>query len=384
MLADRGLFRALSSEDRRLSHVMVGVLLAGWLAGGCGGSTHQRRATSAAVRQAQSAVSRAPAPLSAYRGPKGGPPLQPRAPVVFVAAGLTDGGIAAVARGVQQATREIHWPLVILDGAGNVYGQRQALLAAMRLRPGGIILGGVDAAGERAVLKQAQARDIPVVGWHSTVQPGPDRTLGLFTNVTSDPAVVGRLAADYAIAASHGTAQVVIFADPENAIETYTAQAMKSEIAQCPGCSVLSVIEVPSANAAVGLSGVFEANLLRFGSRWNYMLATDGAYVDGSRAALIGAGRAGDQPPFSISAGAGDESEFERIRANDYQKATIAEPLNLQGWQLIDELNRARAHQPPSGYVAPPRLITAADVPSGEAFDPLSGYRQNYLRIWGR
>jgi ribose transport system substrate-binding protein len=56
----------------------------------------------------------------------------------------------------------------------------------------------------------------------------------------------------------------------------------------------------------------------------------------------------------------------------------------MQGWQIIDELNRARAGQPPSGYIAPPRLITRADVPDGVVFDPPSGYRANYERIWGR
>jgi len=93
-------------------------------------------------------------------------------------------------------------------------------------------------------------------------------------------------------------------------------------------------------------------------------------------------GRAADQPPFSVTAGDGDAPEFARIRAGVYQKATVAEPLYLQGWQLIDELNRARTGQPASGYVAPPRLITRQDVPSGGVFDPPSGYRENYLRIW--
>jgi len=114
------------------------------------------------------------------------------------------------------------------------------------------------------------------------------------------------------------------------------------------------------------------------------LLATNGAYVEGASAALIAAGRRGDEPPFSVAVGEGDESEFARIRANQYQKASVAEPLTLQGWQLIDELNRARAGQPPSGYVAPPRLITQANVPNGAVFDPPSGYRQNYLRIWRR
>lgn len=78
----------------------------------------------------------------------------------------------------------------------------------------------------------------------------------------------------------------------------------------------------------------------------------------------------------------GDEAEFARVRADDYQKAAGAELLNLRGWQLIDELNRARAGQPASGYVAPPRLITRSDAPNGPVFDPDSGYRKHYLHIW--
>src|SRR3954447_22398988 len=115
-----------------------------------------------------------------------------------------------------------------------------------------------------------------------------------------------------------------------------------------------------------------------------YMLAVNGNYFAGSRAALIDAGRRGDDPPYAVAAGDGDASELERIRSRNYQRASVAEPLYLQGWQLIDELNRARAGRPPSDYVAPPRLIAAADVPSGDVFDPPSGYRARFERIWGR
>jgi len=110
----------------------------------------------------------------------------------------------------------------------------------------------------------------------------------------------------------------------------------------------------------------------------------NGAYIDGARNALIGAGRPGDEPPFSVGVGGGDESQFARIASSAYQRASVAEPLNLEGWQLIDELNRARAGKSPSGYVAPPSLITLANVPSSGSFDPPSGYRQNYRRIWRR
>jgi ribose transport system substrate-binding protein len=113
------------------------------------------------------------------------------------------------------------------------------------------------------------------------------------------------------------------------------------------------------------------------------MLAINGNYFAGSRAALIDAGRQGSEPPFAVAAGDGDPSEFERIRSADYQKASIAEPLYLQGWQLVDELNRALAGRPASGYVAPPRLITRRDVPTGPVYEPNAPYRDNFRRIWG-
>ena len=364
---------------------MGGILLAGLLAGGCGAGEQGGSATPAspAVREARAVVASTPPP-SAYRGPTTGPPAQPSAPVVFVAADLTDGGIAAVARGVQEAARAIGWPLQILDGQANVVGESEALHAALRLRPGGIILGGVDAAEQQPALREARAQGVPVVGWHAAPRPGPDPKLGLFTNVTSDPAAVARLAADYAIAGSNGTATVAIFTDSEYAIDTYTSELMAADIRTCGGCSVLETFDSPVSTASIGAVSLVAALLERYGKRVNYLLAVNGAFIDGASTALTGAGLRGDQEPFSLAAGEGVESEFGRVRGDEYQKASVAEPLNLEGWQLIDELNRARAGQPPSGYVAPPRLITQSDVPSGAVFDPPSGYRENYTRIWRR
>ena len=160
---------------------------------------------------------------------------------------------------------------------------------------------------------------------------------------------------------------------------------MASLIRKCRRCSVLQIVDTPIATAQIRMRPRSSPALLEpYGARFRYLLAVNGAYVAGASVGLLNAGRRGDQPPFAVAAGDGDASEFARIRANDYQKASVAEPLNLQGWQLIDELNRARAGQPPSGYVAPPRLITQADVPSGAVFDPPTGYRANYRRIWGR
>ena len=372
------------SVARRRSRTTATVLLAAVVlaASGCGGHRSGDDAAGAAVARAKAEVARALTTVGAYRGPPHGPSARPSGLVVFVAADLSNGGIAGVARGVQQAARAIGWRIEILDGQATVQGRRSALREALRLRPAGIILGGFNAAEQQPALRRARALGIPVVGWHSTAQPGPDRELDLFTNVTTDPAAVAHLAASYAIADSDGMAGAVIFTDSEYAIATYKSDVMAATLRKCPRCTMLQIVDTPIATAQIRVPSLVTALLQRYGRRITYILAINGAYVAGARVGLFGAGRSGDQPPFSIAAGDGDASEFARIRAGDYQKATVAEPLNLQGWQLIDELNRARAGQPPSGYVAPPRLITADDVPNGAVFDPPSGYRRNYLRIW--
>jgi ribose transport system substrate-binding protein len=383
--ANPGVLRASRSVPRCRSRLLASVVVAGLVAVGCGG-THGRGApsTDPVVRQAKADVARALAPPTGYRGPAWGPRAQRPGLVVFVAGDLTNGGIAGVARGVQQAVRVIGWQLLVLDGGGTTAGQAAALRAALRLKPIGIVLGGFDAAAQRLSLRRARALSIPVVGWHAGTRPGPDRYAGLFTNVSTDPASVARLAADYAIARSGGTAGVVIFTDRRYPIAADKADVMAAQIRRCRRCSVLDIVNSPINLAQQQMPAIASSLLHRFGSRFRYMLTINGIYIGGALAAFVNAGRHGDDPPFAIGAGDGDASDFERIRTGDHQTATIAEPLYLQGWQIVDELNRARAGQPPSGYVAPPRLITRADVPAGVVFDPPSGARANYRRIWGR
>jgi ribose transport system substrate-binding protein len=336
------------------------------------------------VKQAQARVEQAVSSSDDDRGPAAGPQAQPPLLVVFIAADLTNGGIAGVARGVQEATRTVGWPLRILDGQGNPAGHRSALKAAIRLKPGGIILGGFDAAEHLALMRRAEARNIPVVGWHASPRPGPDPRNRLFTNVTTDPDEVARLAARYVIADSDGTAGAVIFTDSQFAIARRKVNVMRAELRSCRRCAVLQTIDTPIASAQVATPTLVTSLLQRYGPRFRYLLTINGAYIAGARAGLVGAGRRPGDPPFGVAAGDGDAAEFERIRSGDYQRASVAEPLYLQGWQLVDEVNRARAGEPTSGYIAPPRLITSANVPDGGVYDPGGGYRENYSRIWGR
>lgn len=344
--------------------------------------------TAAIVAEAKAVVAKAAAPATKWDGPTQGPKAQAGKLIVYVAADQRNGGIAAVAQGVAEAAKAIGWELRILDGQGTTAAIGAALNQAMVLKPSGIILGGLDAVEQKDAVSRAAAQGIKVVGWHAAPTPGPLAAPPVFANITTDAEQVAKVAADYVIAESQGTAGVVIFTDSHFAIAMKKADVMRDEIRRCAGCQVLSYEDSPLGEASTRTPQLMTSLLQRFGKAWTYSLGINDLYFDFGAPALRAAGVPSSGPPIAISAGDGSESAFARIRAGEYQIATVAEPLNLQGWQAVDELNRAIAGAPWSGYVIPVHLVTRENIASGGGpkatiYDPPSGYRDEYRKIWG-
>nr|WP_237724690.1 hypothetical protein [Deinococcus alpinitundrae] len=128
--------------------------------------------------------------------------------------------------------------------------------------------------------------------------------------------------------------------------------------------------------------------LQKYGAKWNYSLGINDLYFDGMLPALTAAGINPTGQLSNSSAGDGSQSAYQRIRTGQYQDATIPEPVNLQGWQLIDELNRAFAGQKPSGFSIPVHIVTKANIAydggAKDSFDPQNGYKTQYRKIWGK
>ncbi len=100
--------------------------------------------------------------------------------------------------------------------------------------------------------------------------------------------------------------------------------------------------------------------------------------------------RAGGVDPSQviIVSADGNKSAYERIRAGgQYQLVTASEPYKMQGYQAIDELNRAFHKMPPSGFVQTPYLVTpeniAAEGGDKNTFIPSNDYEKHYLELWG-
>ena len=374
----------------------MGFLAAAALAiGGCaspGASTSTGASTSPAASnalldEAMGLLQKAEQHTTTWDGPTSGPKAQTGKLVVYVAQDMRNGGVLGVSKGVQEAAAAIGWQLKIIDGLGTVNGRVAAINQAVALKPAGIILGSVDAQEEAAPIRAAAQAGIKIVGWHSAAAAGPVSDPPIVTNVTTEATGVAKVAAAFAIQQTHNAAGAVIFWQSGDAIGIKKAETMRSVIQACSGCTVLDYVNTPLAETSTRMPGETSSLLQRFGNKWTIGLGINDLYFDFASPALQSAGVPTSGPPQFISAGDGSVAAFQRVRSGQYQIATVAEPLNEAGWQLIDELNRAIAGEAPSGYVAPVHIVTKDNIQfdggPNNLYDPDNGYRDQYKKIWG-
>ena len=336
---------------------------------------------------ANGVVDAAARPATAWNGPRNGPRAQSGKRIAVVAEDLHNGGILGAIDGVLEAARVIGWHVKIFDSRGDADMRLKILADALASRPDGLVIAGGDAHALLPALRPFAERNIPIVGWHVAARAGPVPGTPVAMNVSSNPLEVARVTALAAIAQSGGRAGVVIFTDSSFRIAQDKAAAMAAVVRACADCTLLEVRDVPISRCQELMPGATRTLLARYGSRWTYTLAINDIYFDYAAPVLTQAGLP-NAAMAMLSAGDGSESAFLRIRTGTFQTGTVAEPLNLQGWQLVDELNRLFAGESVTGYVSPVHLVTADNLAADRGdrlfYDPANGYRDIYRRIWQR
>jgi ribose transport system substrate-binding protein len=365
----------------------------------CGGGTGSNTtnttsssgtATDAAyLKMAKDYIAMVTAPGTPWTGPTTGPMAQGKKLIVYVSSDQRNGGPQGAGDGAQDAARAIGWDFRILDGQGSVQGRTTALNQAIALKPAGIILGNIDTQEQAPVIRRAAMLGIKMVGWHIGPNPGPVNDPPVFTNVTTDPREVAKAAALYAVVDSNGTASAVLFKDSITTISTAKTDAEAAALRACAGCKVLEIQDTPMGDLANRMPSLTTSLLTKYGRQWTYAIAVNDLYFDFSAPSLQAAGvDAASGYPRQISSGDGSVTAFQRIRQRRYQIGTVAEPLHLQGWMCIDELNRAFAGQPPSGFVPPPHLFITSNLDRdggpNNVYEPENGYKDIYRKIWGK
>ena len=322
-----------------------------------------------------------------WDGPTTGPKALPDQTIVVLAGDLKNGGILGATKGIEEAAEQIGWTVRVLDGAGTVSGRSSAMGQALALKPDGIIINGFDSAEQQQGMQAAEEAGIPMVSWHAGSAIGPMEDVGIFANVTTDPMLVSEAAAKWAFADANGEPGVIIFTDSTYQIAIDKADRMKEVIEELGG-TVLEYVDTPIAETSQRMPQLTTSLLQRHGAKWTHSLAINDLYFDFMGPSLAAAGIKGDGSPINVAAGDGSESSYQRIRSAQYQQVTVAEPLNLQGWQLVDEMNRALSGEQWSGYVSPLHVVTTDNIEFDggpeNRFDPGNGYKDAYLAIWNQ
>lgn len=331
------------------------------------------------LQRANARVAKAMAFPNRWEGPTAGPAVTKKRLVVMITWDQRQPAIAALAAGAKEATTAAGWNLATMDCYGMGNRRPEAFSRAMALKPDAIILAGVDAAEMQKEIGQAAKANIPVVGWHAANALGPVN--GLFTNIGADPKEAGQLAALFTVAESKGKAGVVVLGDSSNAYAAAKTAGIVEVLKQCTTCALLGVETMAAAPAE--RTTQFANAGKKYGARWTYAVAaSDMAYDFGAAPTQVA-----NQPNVAaVSAGEGTRDAFQRINGNMLQVGTVAEPLNMQGWQLVDEVNRAVSGEKPSGYHAPAYLVSAQNKAfhggAKNMFEPANGYRDEYRKIW--
>ncbi|MGE0314013.1 MAG: substrate-binding domain-containing protein [Lautropia sp.] len=341
-----------------------------------------------AVADAKKIVEKTSTPNAPWAGPTTGPKAVAGKTIIYVSTDQRNGGALGAGEGVKEAAAKIGWTYKLIDGQGSVSGRASGLAQAIASKPDVIVLGGIDATEQASVIEQAGKQGIVVIGWHSYAKSGPHDKLPIFNNITTDPLEVAASAASYPCATTNGKVGAVIFTDSTYEIAVAKSNAMAKVIKACGDSKVLEIVDTPLADAANRMPQLTTSLLQKYGKAWTHALSINDLTFDFMAPALAAAGVPGNGNPLAVSAGDGSEVAFQRIRQGEYQAGTVAEPLNLQGWQVVDEANRALAKEKQSGFVAPAHLFLPTNIKSDggpkNTYDPDNGYRKVYATIWGK
>jgi ribose transport system substrate-binding protein len=341
------------------------------------------RATDA-VEQAKADTARYSGPQTKWEGPTSAPKPDADKSIVYLSGDEQNDIAHLYGLYMKQAGEKLGWKVTVIDGKGSPTSWLAGMNQAIALKPAGIAMFA-DAASLKDPIKAGVAQGIKFVGLHAAGLPGPQPDLNLFVNIQEDPREIGKAEAQWAIADSNGKARVVILTHNEYAIAEVKSMATKAAVEKCPGCKVLEYVNSPASEAAQRQPQLTTSWVQRFGvpfygtsvgdNDWDFavpVLRAGG--VDTAQVKLVGAD--------------GNRSAYDRIRkGGQYQEVTVSEPIELQAYQAIDELNRAFHGAPPSGFVQPPFLVTKDNIHSEggdkNTFIPSNDYKKHYLEIWG-
>lgn len=364
-----------------------GITLTACSSPGNSGSGTDADVDTTAVEEAMSAVEAATGPTDEWFGPDSAPAPAEDKLIVCVEYTAQDITATTWCDGTEQAAKAIGWRSTTISSQSTADSNRTALQQAIALNPDGIVTS-LDAASNVGLLEEASNAGIVIVGIHSAAEPGPAPELFLFTNLTYEPQAQAAMMANLAIADSNGTARLIVVTDTQYAIAKAKADSAQAQIETCSSCEFLKYVSTPAGSTNADMPGLFTSWVQKYGAEpfYVYSVSDAGFFDPGVSALRVGGVETSGR--VMLLGSDGSPAAYQRIANGEYQIGTIPEPARMQGWQAVDEFNRAFNGEDESGFVQPLHIITkgnvATDLTADGIYEPAVDYASKYTSIWGR
>lgn len=333
-------------------------------------------------------------PATKWYGPSSGPKLKPHQKIVYIPTDATNELSYTWGEDILAIAKKIGWSATMIDGKGTQSGWDAAMTEALALKPNAIIYSA-NAPSLVTFNKEAKASGIAIIGLHATAYAGAAPQYDVYDNVTTQPNAIGETEAEYAIAASCGTAKAIIEYDSTYAVATVKAFAIRAAIERCTTCKLLAFVNSPLAELSTLQPGLCSSWVSKYGTGWWALTIYDGVWdycVPSLKAAGV------SPSAVHLIGSDGTSSAYNRMRTGAYQVATVPEPAQMQAYIAIDEANRAILGLKPDYGSGPGEWVQPAYLAFDQAgngsnlsiaggakdqYYPENGYAQRFLSQWG-
>jgi ABC-type sugar transport system substrate-binding protein len=297
-------------------------------------------------------------------------------------------GCVDLSAGVAQAAQAAGWQERTFDGQGTPTTQNTQILNAVSWGAKVILLIAVDPAQVQIGLKAAKAAGAVIISCNNAgsspnpVIPPVSGDVWPIGDVLQNQQEQGADEADWMIADSKGTANVLALNDNGFLSVKPDIGGFLTELKTCSGCTAA---EVTFASADVGPAlGQIVVGYLRSHPSVDYIFSPYDPAVPGIVSALHTAGL---NTKIKLTAYLGNKQDLQLVKNGDVQEADVSEDCNYVGWAMIDQAIRALDHLPsfqPWDENSPMQLLTAANLPSNisVSWDAPFNYRAEYTKLW--
>ncbi|GAA1705407.1 substrate-binding domain-containing protein [Microbacterium sediminicola] len=330
---------------------------------------------------------------AAYDGVVGAPPTE-AVPVAadqtawVVSCGEISTTCAAPAAGAVEAASAIGWEASVCDGELNPDGWSACIRQGIAAAADVIITIGQDCAAESGALQEAATAGITTinVGGLDCEDPLFSGNVQMLDGYTYDDywMKVGELQADWLIGQTDGAVKLLAIEFNDTQWGPLITAGLNARLADCADCEIVGSVQLSNADLATGaLSQKFSTALLQHPDANAVAIPIDGWFLAGLAQAINASGRSDE---VSVIGNFGSIPNWEIIRSNGGQDATVASAAEWNGWAGIDAALRVLAGQEllPAGIGL--QVVDAeTNLPDpGQPFvyTPAIDYQADYQAVW--